>query len=1260
MVEDDRLVVKSCAAALSAFLFFLTASAYAASASFQESAPWELLIQTADDRNPTSHSPPGWTIESAERLIPLNLNKSRSLPPRSAALRKRLERAWRLRFKPTKKSLNLDQARRYYERQAWTVWAEPNWILRPCDDETIPNDPEWENLWNLRDIQMPKAWSVQKGKSSVVVAVIDSGSDLEHPDLQGQFWRNADEIDGNGLDDDGNGYVDDIIGWDFTHAPTVLAKGDYQTPDPIPQDETGHGTHVSGIVLARPDNGKHTAGVAWRCKLMVLRSGFAGAVSGVGLQSDDSAEAIVYAAENGADVVNMSWGSEGSSFLLRDAIRYAHSMGVFMSAAVGNDGDLGMRYPAAFPETFAVAASDIEGSAAEFTSGYAAVDLAAPGSNILSLHLNEGLRRLSGTSMSTAHVSGAAALMKAKRPALRAAEIASILKASADALVEERALLGVKKLNVYQALLASESLAAEIDPRMPPGASESLRVTGWTGGPRYAGWRLLYGNGRAPELFEQLTETRGGDGRVEFLWSTAELPEGEYLLRLEALGAEGRTARDHRLIVVDRTPPRLQSSPFVKGGEPPLFASVLSGGLLRRAAWCVLDDESFIEYAFEGGQALRNAAPARRLLSSVEAEGVVSYTFRARNLAGLELKRSGAADLSPHIPNPYSRTDRFTNRLPPLNIARRAVDFNGNGVPEIVGGAPGGLRMTQVYELNAILGLRSAHRFPTTFTPLDIGDADGDGLLEIAGLEEGTLVVYEAEEKGAFPSARREVGEPVYGARYLDMDGDGRQEIVARRGSAEVAVAAPTGNDFAFTSILRIETEGENWIKGGFIALEADGAPRLTVADLDGDLVSFEYAGGQLRQAQTQRLPFTRVWTASSAGSDGALILGENEQMGPLGALVLYRWRNGAFAQDESFEPLWVSGSSTESRLAASPSGELAVAAGGWAYVLKEGALVWSSPIRLGASPVFLADFGAESTLAFDTSVGLRMTLPSADPLRADAPFFLQAEPISEQTARLTWIQPKPNDAADIFRADNGGAMRRLASGVAGGEYLDSGVSVGSSYVYQVISDFVRSNRAAAVISRQPRLEAAEAADANRLRLLFTEPMGGGGRYVVSSASGVLWEARSALSSFGSRRLLLTLDRQLEAGDYTVRSLTPRLSRSQAGMPLDPARSSVSFHYAPPEPTVYSDLSRARVYPNPVSASRGPARVRFDGLPPDAQVSIYGADGQRAADGSPAPGASFWEWRLRNARSEPVAPGVYLFAVEWDGKRRFGKLAVVR
>ncbi len=1255
-MEADRLVVKCGAAALAAF--FLTATAYAASVSLQESAPWELLIQTSDDRHPASHTPPGWTLESAERLLP-SLNKKRKLPRRSAALRQRLERTWRLRFKPTKNNADLDQARRYYEKQTWTVWAEPNWILRPCEDETIPNDPEWENLWNLRDIQMPKAWSVEKGESSVVVAVVDSGSDLEHPDLQGQFWTNADEIDGNGLDDDGNGYVDDIVGWDFTHAPTVLARGDFQNPDPIPQDETGHGTHVSGIVLARPDNGKHIAGVAWRCKLMALRSGFAGAISGVALQSDDSAEAIVYAAENGADIINMSWGSEGGSFLLRDAIRYAHSLDVFMSAAVGNRGDLGIRYPAAFPETFAVAASDTEGSAASFTSGYAAADLAAPGYNIQSLHLNEGLRRLSGTSMSAAHVSGAAALMKAKRPALRAAEIAAILKASADPLVEERALLGVRKLNVYQALLASEALAAEIDPRMPPGAAESLRVTGWTGGPRYAGWRLLYGSGRAPELFEPLTEQRGGDGRVEHLWSTANLQEGEYLLRLEALDAEGRTARDHRLIVVDRTPPRLLRSPF-SGEEEPLFASALSGGLLSRIAWCVLDDESFIEYAFEGGPALRNAVPTRQFLSSTGMEGVVSYTFRARNLAGMELNRSGAVDLSPHVPNPYARTDRFANRLPSLDIARRAVDFNGNGVPEIVGGAPGALRKTQIYELNPILGLRSAHQFSTAFTPLDIGDADGDGLLEVIGLEDGNLVAYEAPQKGAFPSARREVGSNVYGARYADLDGDGRAEIVARRGSAEVAVAAPAGNDFAFRSILRIETEGENWISRGFIALEADGAPRLTVIDLDGDLVSFEYAGGQLRQARTQRLPFTRVWAAETAGTDGAYILGENEQMGPLAAVVLYRWRNGAFAQDESFEPLWVSGSRTESRLAASPSGELAATAGGWTYVLKEGALVWSSPIRLGASPVFLADFGAESTLVFDTSVGLRMTLPTPDPLRADAPFFLRAEPIDEQTARLTWIQPKPNDTANIFRADNGGSMRRVASGIAGGEYLDDSVSVGSKYVYQAVSGLLRSNRAEAVVSRQPGLESAEADAADRVLLLFTEPMGGGGRYAVASSGGVLWEARSALSAFGSRRLILTLDRPLEAGDYTVRASAPRLSRSQAGMPLDPSRSSVSFHYAPPAPPVYTDLSRARVYPNPVSVSRGPARVRFDGLPSGAQVTIYGADGQRAADGSPAPGASFWEWSLRNARSEPAAPGVYLFAVEWNGKRRFGKLAVVR
>ena len=147
------------------------------------------------------------------------------------------------------------------------------------------------------------------------------------------MWRNNREIDGNQIDDDSNGYIDDMLGWDFTQN------------DNKPMDETGHGTHVAGIIGAEVDNRIGIAGVAWKSRVMAIRVGSSSYYGGVGMRDSNSAAGIIYAADNGAKVINMSWGSDRSSFVLQDAINYAYVRGAFLVAAGGNN----MNSEAIFP-----------------------------------------------------------------------------------------------------------------------------------------------------------------------------------------------------------------------------------------------------------------------------------------------------------------------------------------------------------------------------------------------------------------------------------------------------------------------------------------------------------------------------------------------------------------------------------------------------------------------------------------------------------------------------------------------------------------------------------------------------------------------------------------------------------------------------------------------------------------------------------------------------------------------------------------------
>ena len=291
----------------------------------------------------------------------------------------------------------------------------------------------------------------------MIVAVVDTGVDYRHPDLAANLWRNAGEIAGNGLDDDGNGYVDDDLGWNFVDASGGASGEDFETPDNDPMDRHGHGTHVAGIAGAVSNNGVGVAGVAWGCKIMAVRAGYKTASGGGVLESDDAAQAIVYAAENGAGVINLSWGDTQSSTLIADAIRFATERGVFICAAAGNSSSESLLYPAALDNAsvMAVGSTDNQDKPSSFSNYGDWVHVSAPGTGIYSTHLNNAYISMSGTSMATPHVAGLAGLVISRFPGLSPQEVKARIMRSVDVLQDlagKNAVSG--RINAYTALSA--------------------------------------------------------------------------------------------------------------------------------------------------------------------------------------------------------------------------------------------------------------------------------------------------------------------------------------------------------------------------------------------------------------------------------------------------------------------------------------------------------------------------------------------------------------------------------------------------------------------------------------------------------------------------------------------------------------------------------------------------------------------------------------------------------------------------------------
>jgi subtilisin family serine protease len=300
----------------------------------------------------------------------------------------------------------------------YVVYAEPDYVQHALN---TPNDTSFNLEWGMNntgqtvngdpgtagaDIRAPLAWNVFTGDPNFIVADIDTGIQYSHPDLSANAWTNPGETPGNGIDDDGDGFIDDIHGWDF------------YANDNDPNDENGHGTHTSGTVGARGNNGLGVTGVNWQCKLMGLRFLSPGG-SGV---SSGAVSCVQFCVLKNVKVSNNSWGGGPFDQSLHDAIQNAASIGHLFVCAAGNNGiniDSSPFYPASFnlPNQIVVASTNNDDGKSSFSNyGINTVALGAPGENVYSTWFGSSYQYDSGTSMATPHVAGAVALVWGLNP----------------------------------------------------------------------------------------------------------------------------------------------------------------------------------------------------------------------------------------------------------------------------------------------------------------------------------------------------------------------------------------------------------------------------------------------------------------------------------------------------------------------------------------------------------------------------------------------------------------------------------------------------------------------------------------------------------------------------------------------------------------------------------------------------------------------------------------------------------------------------
>ncbi len=997
------------------------------------------------------------------------------------------------------------------------VYAQPNYLFT---HHQVPNDPRYRDQYGLRvldwELLQQNLGPIQK---QIVVAIIDSGVDYNHEDLRDNIWHNTAEVGGvSGVDDDGNGYIDDIRGWDFTHAPDLPGMGDYLMRDNDPQDESAHGTRVAGIVAATTNNNRGIAGVAPSAQIMALRAGLR-RLGGIGfLEEDDIAAAILYAVENGAHIINMSLGGPERTFILSDVIQYAHAQGVVLVASAGNSGDE-LGYPAGNHYTIAVGAVNSADRLASFSSTGASLDLVAPGVSILSTHLDNRYASGSGTSFSAPHISGLAALILSRRPDLSPHSVRNLLIASAIDLGplghdNEYGAGRVSGSQLANRLSAFDSLTVAIQsPANDEGEDTAFDIRASVSGVQVTGYRLSYGMGYNPHTWTHLAE--GAASRyIRHTWDVSAFANSDVVLRLEADLSDGVVVEDRVRVAIQK---RVPSITALACGD------VLEGD--RRVFECRWRTDQ----RAHGGIAYRYGADFdtlytglvqnkhRVVLPHTLPSGVVTFHVLADGENNIRaVHPAQTIDYVPFRVPQNGFVERGT--LPDGFLSDRASDFDRDGrleialMPYLTGDTYGPVH---IYERQPDGRFTDEFQSDERFLPWAIGDITNDGTDDLLGVTYERLVLFTNSFSNPYPTQVEFEQLGTWGGDFADVDGDSIPDIIARAGDQRgIRVIRNLGSVIREETFLADPSQGIGDLGPRFVVADFDWDEQreILAGDADGDLWMYEYRAGEY--VQTWYLPGDgdARWIGGGMDLDGdgviefAVARAYTDAYDPSNGfweLEIYSMRapdtyarewttriNGVATTGNGISAGDIDGDGLADLIVCLRPDLYAFRAEKSDYYRP----IWHTPVDLMRRALIVdldKDFRNEVLFNFDGAV--HIVERDEPPISVGSPQIIRARALGPTRVEIDWMQVPDASSYQIYRAVGDGTLDYFDEISDRTVYIDSLLTEGQTYRYQIVAvtDWdLRSGIVSLTPNRAPEVVRVESLSDNQIQIFFSEEMG--------------------------------------------------------------------------------------------------------------------------------------------------------------------------
>ncbi len=891
------------------------------------------------------------------------------------------------------------------------------------------------------------------------------------------------------------------------------------------------------------------AGVSWFCKLMNIRAGFRTTAGGY-LEDDDVSSAIIYASDNGAQIISISWGDKQLAPVIRDACQYAYSMDVAIIASAGNEGGVGVLYPAALDNTISVTAIDENLSLCSFSSYGEGIDLCAPGLNILSTYLYNDYRKDSGTSMSSPFVSGAVAVLLSQNPLLINEEIYDLLKISCDDLGDKGYdnQFGYGIINIEKLLInATEGNKPDVKisfPKYGDGFYQDFSIIGTAYCLEFFNYSLTFTDKQNPEENDWLDIITHNPTPTYYynivindtltIFNTAGLIDSTYYLRLSVKDYNGNSFVDIIKFCVDKSPSGfIENTTSVSSrynfDKENYYILTVTDEPVRFKATCFssdVDSFSIIENKFSRIASLK--------LPDNLPDTQLSFFIEAINKSNLCNTTEIFTD-SIHIDNSTIATRGFEKLLEFPNagyLCSNNYDINNNGKQELVfmefpkTGTYGDLKFCEVTNDT----LEVVDTMEEKFLPWSIGDSNGDGIYEILVNIADSMLIYESSDSFSFPSVFIGSISNSYCGSFYDLNNDGKDEILVRSTTYEKAskdnishydIYFREGNNFIYSQNWLCDntpTHSKNELtpRIQFGDLYDDGKLNILLSDIDGDILIYEVVDFNctIELVDTLSIPIYNAYYDGIGDFDGDginefIVGGYNEDiMNPDNQLWFYVVFG--YVEDDQYEMIdytEISGVSSKNGLCIvdldnDGADEIVIAASPDIYIYKliDGKLkpTWVGNSYRSFYPVFLdIDGDGITEIAFnqyDNQDSLRLVLYHyPNEIKEPSPQNFCAIPLDKNSVRLSWRPVSDIDSFKIYRTSSFDSISfYLDESII--TYIDTNVISDSSYFYQVsaINNGIESYKTLnqlAIPTDPPTLTSIKMISLNALQLDFDNPL---------------------------------------------------------------------------------------------------------------------------------------------------------------------------